>query len=383
MRILHKGFLAIIVMIAAISLASPALGAESATTRTSLRMMQRNVELGYTMEFPDGGFAVGMTPGLFSKPVRLTQKKISATTASVKNKQQASDVYEYSFRGAEMNSDKPVWVAIKLNREIDPYHVFRIHVYDTESGEWRPIPSSMDTSRGKVQAAIHTPWARVAVFEEDQLRTEISGGRRTNGFEFVESWGQFALAIFADTYKQDQRLRIKRLRPEAYGAPDNMKLVGNAVFEYDVVKAGAPAKSLGVRMKYGEASKGARAIYLWEGGTWHRLTTRDDMAGRWMTTTIDRSYAIAGLFEDAEVYEGVASFYGARNSDDAATHLFSYGTRLRVTNIETGASTIVTVRSTWGNGNHPTRIIDLARSAFAKIEDPSQGLARVRIERAE
>lgn len=352
--------------------------------RVSLHMMQENVDKGYTMEYSDGGFAVGMTPGLFSEPVRLVQKKVGDTAiASVQGKTRVSDIYEYEFRGAEMNTEKPVWVAIELNQEIDPYRVFRVHVYDGATGEWNPIPSSMDVVRNKVQGAIHTPYARLAVFEEAQIRTELTDARLTNGFEFMDSWRQFALAIFGGTYEDDQRLRIKRQDPANYPAPTGTSLAGNAVFEYDVVDAGVPTRALGVRMRYDEDAIGSRSMYMWNNDAWHKLDSRDDAAGRWMSAMLDRSHAVVGLFEDANVYAGVASFYWARNPDDAATHLFPLGTRLRVTNTETGASTIVTVRSTWGNADHPTRVIDIARQAFEKIENTSRGLAKVRIERVE
>jgi rare lipoprotein A len=91
---------------------------------------------------------------------------------------------------------------------------------------------------------------------------------------------------------------------------------------------------------------------------------------------------------------GVASFYarrfhgrrtasGARYDEDALTCAHPsapFGTRLRVTDLETGRSVVVTVndRGPFARG----RVVDLSLAAARALGMVERGLARVRVDRA-
>jgi rare lipoprotein A len=59
---------------------------------------------------------------------------------------------------------------------------------------------------------------------------------------------------------------------------------------------------------------------------------------------------------------------------------YRFGTRLRVTNLSNGRSTICVV-SDRGSFNSLGRLIDLSFGSFSKIAPVGQGLVRVKIER--
>lgn len=61
-----------------------------------------------------------------------------------------------------------------------------------------------------------------------------------------------------------------------------------------------------------------------------------------------------------------------------ASNSHKMGTKLKVTNISTGASVIVRVNDTGGFKKYG-RTLDLSRGAFAKIADIKQGLVKVKI----
>lgn len=61
-----------------------------------------------------------------------------------------------------------------------------------------------------------------------------------------------------------------------------------------------------------------------------------------------------------------------------ASNSHKMGTKLKVTNISTGASVIVRVNDTGGFTKYG-RTLDLSRGAFAKIADIKQGLVKVKI----
>jgi rare lipoprotein A len=62
----------------------------------------------------------------------------------------------------------------------------------------------------------------------------------------------------------------------------------------------------------------------------------------------------------------------------AASNTHAMGTKLRVTNKESGKSVIVTVTDT--GGFKLPRIVDLSKAAFSKIAPLSQGLVKVLVE---
>lgn len=86
--------------------------------------------------------------------------------------------------------------------------------------------------------------------------------------------------------------------------------------------------------------------------------------------------AIGTKVEIGKTYAGLASWYDAPGR--AASLQFPYGAKIRVINLETSASVVVTI-----NDNGPYvegRIIDLAKQAFEKIAPLSKGVIRVRVE---
>lgn len=92
------------------------------------------------------------------------------------------------------------------------------------------------------------------------------------------------------------------------------------------------------------------------------------------------------------VKSGTASYYGKQfhlkrtasgeifdmHKMTTASNSHKMGTKLKVTNISTGASVIVRVNDTGGFKKYG-RTLDLSRGAFAKIADIKQGLVKVKI----
>ncbi len=101
-----------------------------------------------------------------------------------------------------------------------------------------------------------------------------------------------------------------------------------------------------------------------------------------VTSEIPLKKQYVAVFADKNSeYTGFASWYShKRYPAGSATNIFPIGTKLRVTNSDTGKDTFVTVTSTWTNKDK-RRVIDLVRTAFEKIGDPATGLIPVIIER--
>lgn len=125
-------------------------------------------------------------------------------------------------------------------------------------------------------------------------------------------------------------------------------------------------------------------VYNWVAGTrqWRPVETTMDRTTSTVSATLDSQRGVIGVFIDQrDAYEGIASWYRhKRYPTGAATNIYPIGTKLRVTNLDTNASTTVTITSTWTNKKNE-RIIDLVSAAFEKIGNLRAGLIPVRIER--
>lgn len=125
-------------------------------------------------------------------------------------------------------------------------------------------------------------------------------------------------------------------------------------------------------------------VYQWVASAreWRAIETIMDRTTNTVSASLDSQRGVIGVFVDRrDAYEGVASWYRhKRYPSGAATNIYPIGTKLRVTNLDTNKSTIVTITSTWTNTNKQ-RIIDLVSTAFEEIGNLRAGLIPVRIER--
>lgn len=92
-----------------------------------------------------------------------------------------------------------------------------------------------------------------------------------------------------------------------------------------------------------------------------------------------RPKPIDQITRTGEVQSGIASWYSYIPGNYCASLKFPRGSKLLVTNVANNRSVVVTVND---RGPFiPGRVIDLERSAFAKIASVSAGVASVRVER--
>ena len=93
--------------------------------------------------------------------------------------------------------------------------------------------------------------------------------------------------------------------------------------------------------------------------------------------TFAQRSGIASFYNDK--YEGRKTANGTifrQSGLTCASNVYKMGTKLRVTNKESGKSVIVTVNDRMG----ASRIVDLSKAAFSQIASLKQGLAKVLVE---
>jgi len=83
------------------------------------------------------------------------------------------------------------------------------------------------------------------------------------------------------------------------------------------------------------------------------------------------------ITKTGESQTGIGSWYSFIPGDFCASTTFKKGTKLLVTNLENGRQVVVTVND-YGPVN--SRIIDLEKTAFAKLASLSKGVIKVRVE---
>ncbi len=111
-----------------------------------------------------------------------------------------------------------------------------------------------------------------------------------------------------------------------------------------------------------------------------RLLFYNPTNARWEVTKGNTVYAMgfAVVVDDLGEEVGIASWYKSKKNPDGVAHnRYPMGTKLRVTNVENGKSTVVKVvsRGPYVRG----RVVDLVYTAFKKIKGVNGGLARVRV----
>lgn len=125
----------------------------------------------------------------------------------------------------------------------------------------------------------------------------------------------------------------------------------------------------------------AKDLYLYDPTKqiWEKIESRWDKSGRQVKAMLPTLPVQIAVVTSSGKQEGVASWYGSRRADDAASNDFPMGTKLRVHNLENKKFVDVVVRST--GPFVPGRVIDLSSKAFAKIQAKWKGVAQVMVEK--
>jgi rare lipoprotein A (peptidoglycan hydrolase) len=187
------------------------------------------------------------------------------------------------------------------------------------------------------------------------------------------------LVVFEITLENGKEISSKKIREEIIKEPVSK-----------IIKVGTkePEKEVGVEPEKSEANTVSVKS--------ENDSTKPGVASNSCGVDSNRSWNSPGIwvrgktdyqhnpFNDIGCYpskqQGYASHYGYdfKAPDGVASTRYPWGTKLRVTNLSNGKSTIVTVND-WGpfvSG----RVVDMSRTSFSKIASPSEGIINVMVE---
>lgn len=141
------------------------------------------------------------------------------------------------------------------------------------------------------------------------------------------------------------------------------------------------ARLVSITLPYYLSSYQGRDLVFWDKrlGEWRRVPSVNNIQRQTVTGRLPFTYAVVGLVENPEVYEGVSSWYAYKACDCAAARFWPKQTRLKVTNLANGRSKTVRVND-YGPEEWTGRLIDLDSTVFKSISQLWRGLINVRVE---
>ncbi|MFC1663288.1 RlpA-like double-psi beta-barrel domain-containing protein [Patescibacteria group bacterium] len=201
------------------------------------------------------------------------------------------------------------------------------------------------------------------------------------GYTIDKPDGKMRMAIHPTVLPSPALITLKKAENQSIPTPKNLIRVSE-ILEFDILTD--PIKifdrEVVIVQSYNSPNQYTKKIYFWDDNSksWRPLYSLTNYNDQWIRAYTHLPYSKIAVFEDRNSVEGYASWYRSYTySHGAASNDYPLGTRLNVTNLETGANTTVEVVSTGPyDGN---RVLDLTHQAFQELATLGTGLVKVHI----
>lgn len=236
------------------------------------------------------------------------------------------------------------------------------------------------------------PVGFVRAAESEQISsTEFDAATIVKGYTLESGDGLFRLGIRPDTLNVSTRVDVKTLDASLMEAtlPADKALVGD-IYLFDILNkssyTGEDFFFLEIRYPSDEsgvlsAMHGRRRIHFWNGvsGAWEELPSEDSPENASVRALIHLPYARLAIFEETIPEVGEASWYAYKDCDCAASPDYPKGTFLVVTRADDPTRTVTVRVNDYGPDRSifPNRVIDLDKTAFAKLASTRAGVIDV------
>jgi len=226
---------------------------------------------------------------------------------------------------------------------------------------------------------------RTSLAVDEPLKIDFDLATIQKGYTAEYNNQDFRLAVTPDLINEEISLEMKEFDVSGLIVPENLKIVSQGyTFDIKSIKGTNPIKfnkPIILAVRYDSDSNFLKSIYTWDNNknAWVKMPSSTDYTGHFIRAYDHLPFSQIAVLEDKNSLEGVASWYrSAKYPYGATCNNYPANTKLRVTNLESGKSVVVTVVA--GTMTHPTRVIDLSLTAFKQIAPSGEGLARVRVE---
>ncbi|MFA6391911.1 MAG: septal ring lytic transglycosylase RlpA family protein [Patescibacteria group bacterium] len=355
---------------------------ETLAADTSLYLDADTVAKGYTVNFADSQFSVGVVAGLYEGALTANLNELESFPALPKDTTAVSNVYQYSFSGVQTSDlQYPVNVAVNYESEnLTPKHLY---YYNEEKNSWQKIDSkSSDT---KIKGQITAVSAKLIVLEKRAYRVRLDRATLEKGYTVAnDEDSNFKVGVNSNTIDQPATIVFKIDSQENAQFPDGLEQASDIYsFELKTAKPIVFAKPVILNMRLTEPDDHKKEMYYYDGnkGAWIPLPSKTSPGGDEVRAFIHLKYAKVVVLRNSNYMEtGYASWYqSSKYPNGAASNDYPYDTILRVTNLANGKWVDVTVVST--GPFVAGRIIDLTSKAFGTIASLyMDGVIRVRVE---
>lgn len=220
--------------------------------------------------------------------------------------------------------------------------------------------------------------------EENQHYININQETAKKGYTIKAFGGLINLILPKGVLRDAGGVRINMMN-EPLVQPWQLEQL-SGVFQYELLNPAAydGSKPLGVEIKYDKPSIYYKQIYFYDKNysSWRPLICREITGKNTLRCDISFSFARLAVFANPNtLVEGKASWYAYKKGNFAASPDFPKGSKLRVYNLENGKSVDVVINDFGPERKlHPDRVVDLEKTAFAKIANLRQGTIKVRVE---
>ena len=165
------------------------------------RISADTIQKGCNFSFNDGKFNLGVPPEVLDqhKKYKLSLKKVKWDK---KFKKKKSPIYTYDIRSHNgVDLKQPLWLTIQVDPDDVVNRDIFLKYWDGNLKLWKKIPSSYDQASMTVRAAIHLPYAQVAVFTKKKKKVKY------NYQKGMASWYRWHGAASND-YPMGTRLKV-------------------------------------------------------------------------------------------------------------------------------------------------------------------------------
>lgn len=225
------------------------------------------------------------------------------------------------------------------------------------------------------------------LFSQEPVISEIVLDKNTvqKGYTVESDDRNFRIGFTPGVLEESTPIRIKHFNKDLFDFPEDMIAVSD-VYEFDIVEKNSyvAKEKFVIELRAYEEVKDRKRIFFYNGveSQWQELPswTQDEELVR---AYIHLPFARFVILEEDGVMEiGDASWYAYKNCDCAASPDYPKGSQVKVTDLDTQESIIVTIND-WGPDRavHPERVIDLDKVAFERLGKLSWGVIhRIKVE---
>lgn len=164
---------AVLLPIIVIVLLLSANPSSAATAPVRLHLDAITLERGFTVQSSDQHLRVGVTPKALGKrrQASVRVKKLKESSFNFQGEKVLSNIYSFDiFNKKTIDVKKPIWISLQQTISTEEDSV--VKYWSSESMVWVELPSTSNENEQRVQAAIHLPYAAIALFEKKRVAIE-------------------------------------------------------------------------------------------------------------------------------------------------------------------------------------------------------------------